>query len=68
MLSASRCCLPRLALRRALHVEARLKELGYKLPAVSAPKGSYVLCKWRRGGRQHFARLTAARACASMRG
>jgi enamine deaminase RidA (YjgF/YER057c/UK114 family) len=29
---------------RSVHVEARLAELGYKLPAVSAPKGSYVLC------------------------
>ncbi len=46
MLSCARRGAPRLApLRRALHVEARLKELGYRLPAVSAPKGSYVLCK-----------------------
>jgi hypothetical protein len=45
MLSSARRGAPLLALRRALHVEARLQELGYRLPAVSAPKGSYVLCK-----------------------
>mmetsp|Transcript_24028 Transcript_24028/g.42389 ORF Transcript_24028/g.42389 Transcript_24028/m.42389 type:complete len:179 (+) Transcript_24028:143-679(+) len=28
---------------RGVHTEAKLEELGYKLPAVSAPKGSYQL-------------------------
>ena len=28
---------------RDVHIEARLKTLGYKLPAVSVPQGSYCL-------------------------
>ena len=35
---------PLRTLARSVHTEAKLDELGYTLPAVNPPKGSYVLC------------------------
>jgi len=42
-----RCC--------SVHCEARLKALGHELPAVSAPKGSYVLAQWADAKTLHLA-------------
>src|SRR5437868_3628966 len=41
--------------RRFVHVEARLAQLGKKLPEPGAPKGSYITCQWADDSTLHLA-------------
>ena len=41
--------------QRQVHCEARLSKLGHVLPAVSPPKGSYVLAQWADAKTLHLA-------------